>query len=118
MMRITNYFHSHRVAQKVAYYALYALSAALALIVGLVIWRQTLLLLVFSLPVNADIARLLSIVSMGVLSIGLISGILASEPYLRSGMEQGTLLRRFLTIALWLGTLGFIGMLIPMALAG
>lgn len=117
-MRISNYFHAHRVPQKVAYAALYLVIAALALIVGLLIWRQTLLLLVFSLPISDDVARFLYLVSMGFLSLGLIVGVFASEPYLRTGMEQGTLLQRFLTIALWLGALGFVGMLLPIVLPG
>lgn len=118
MMRIANYFHSHRVPHKVAYYALYLVIAALALIIGLFIWRQTLLLLIFSLPISENVARFLHIVSMGFLSIGLIVGIFASEPYLRTGMEQGTLLQRFLTIALWLGVLGFVGVILPIVLPG
>jgi hypothetical protein len=113
-----HYYHTHRGPQKVAYYALYILTAALTLIVGLVIWRQTLLLLAFGLPVSEEIARFLYILVMGFLSIGMLAGVLMSEPYLRAGMEQGILLRRFLTITLWLAVFAVVGVVLPIVIPG
>jgi hypothetical protein len=93
---------------------LYLVVAALALFVGLVIWRQTALVVTLRLLGNDDVARLAYMISVVALSLGLLTGILASEPYLRTGMAQGRLLRRFLKVMLSLGAFGLLGVLLQM----
>jgi hypothetical protein len=93
---------------------LYLVVAALALFVGLVIWRQTALVVTLRLLGNDDVARLAYMISVVALSLGLLTGILASEPYLHTGMAQGRLLRRFLKVMLSLGAFGLLGVLLQM----
>jgi hypothetical protein len=112
MTRIAEYLHVHRGPRVILGYAMYIVIAALALVDGLVIWRQTLLALIFGLLADSNVARFTYMVSMLAVAIGLISGILLSEQYLRTGMERGNLLRRFLTIALGLVAFGVAGVLL------
>ena len=72
MTWISNYLRSHRVPGSIVFYAFYLVIAVLALFVGLVIWRQSLLVLIYGLLANDDVARLVYVAAMLVLSLGLL----------------------------------------------
>ncbi len=113
MTWIANYLRSHRVPGSIVFYAFYLLIAVLALFVGLVIWRQSLLVLTYGLLADDDLARVVYIGAMLVLSLGLLGGIMACDPYLHAGIKRGDLTRRALTIAAVLAGAALLGVLIP-----
>jgi hypothetical protein len=113
MTWISNYLRSHRVPGSIVFYAFYLVIAALALFVGLVIWRQSLLVLIYGLLANDDVARLVYVAAMLVLSLGLLGGIMACDPYLHAGIKRGDLARRALTIVAVLAGATLIGLLLP-----
>jgi hypothetical protein len=94
---------------RLGFYALYAVLIVVALIVGLVIWRQALFFVFYSWIDFGSWARLLYMVTVVGISIGMVAGLLAAEPYLETGRRHGRLMPRFLKALGVTAVLGLLG---------
>lgn len=94
----------------IACYSLFFIFLAIVYMTLFVIWGQTiynLVLLSGSRPEARTLWRFLSVLVLGIGSFLVVMG---GEPYLRNGMQQGLLLKRFLRLAAIFIVIGAIGM--------
>ena len=97
-------------------YALYVVLIALAYVVLFVIWRQTIISLIgvtLGARTQSSAAYLFPMFLMG---LGMFVLIMAAEPYLRTGIPRGKVVRRFGRMAIPLVVAGVAGLLLQVLL--
>jgi hypothetical protein len=83
-------------------------------VVTLLIWRVTILLLIATWIGVSSVNGSIYAVSLIVIGLGLFMLVIAAEPYLRSGVKRGQLMRRFVRVALPVAAAGLLGVLLGM----
>ena len=98
-------------------YLLYAVVLVLAYVVAFVIWRPAILALTAAVFGPSRINR--AVYLTGVILVGgaMMILVLGAEPYLRTGVERGQLLRRFARLAVPLVIAGALGLLLQILAA-
>jgi hypothetical protein len=92
-------------------YALYALLVGLGAVVFFV-WPDAIKLLLALLGMSWEASRFLYVAGVTLAGLVAFAGVLAAEPYLRSGVDRHLLLPRFLRAALALGAFGLLGLVV------
>ena len=97
-----------------SYLACYALYIALIIgtIVVFLIWRNAILAMLEAFIGRSQTNRLIYLISMVLLGLGGFILVIAAEQYLRSGMAQQQLMRRFGKLAIPLVIAGVLALLV------
>jgi hypothetical protein len=98
--------------REIGFFALYLVLIAMALFVGLVVWRQALFFVFYSWADFGSWARVLYMSSVVLMSLLMVAGLLVIEPYLNAAKQRGLLLTRFVKAALAIALIGVGGEII------